>query len=86
MADVWNVQDSRVPTSIGEIGIALYNVDGQVANHMAKYNVKVLDQNGEVLKQLNGDLKPHLTTEQTTTIVNFLADMRTKVETQIIPD
>lgn len=85
MAEQWNQLTAKTPTSIGEIGITLYDVDGQAANHLAKYTVKILDQNGDVLKQISGNLKPHLTTAQTTAIVSFLSDMRAKAVSEILP-
>lgn len=81
----WEKEVVRTPTSIGSIFIALTDNDGEPANHIATFNIQILDQNGEYYKARTGDLQPHLTPEQTTAIINFMAEMRTKAEAELLP-
>jgi len=85
MADQWNKEAVRTPTTIGSMEIVLKDKDGQAANHSAQYNIDVYDQNGNFMKRMEGNLRPHLTSAQLTTIVSFLAAMRTKAEEEILP-
>ena len=78
-------QGNKVPTSIGAIFIALTDYDGIPANHIATFNVEVLDQNGDTLRTLTGQLQPHLSPAQIQSIVDFLAALRTQAEGEILP-
>ena len=81
----WEAEVTKVPTSIGAIFLALTDYDGVPANHIITFNVEVLDQTGRTLTTRTGDLEPHLTQEQKTTIVAFLAEIRAKAEIQLLP-
>ena len=74
---------NRVPTSIGDINLALNDWES-VAN-TARYVLEVKDQNGDVMKVIDGDLTPHLTAGEVTTIQDFLATIRARAESQILP-
>lgn len=78
-------QGNRIPAKIGRISIELIDHDGNPQNHAATYNIRVLDQNGDPLRFLVGDLVSHLTAGQTQGIVDFLATMRAKAETEVLP-
>ena len=85
MADSWGKEVVRTPTTIGLLEIVFKDRDGQAANHSAVYNIDVYDQNGKFMKRMDGNLTPHLSSAQLTTIVSFLASMRTKAEGEILP-
>jgi len=78
-------QESKTPTSIGAIFVALTDYDGVPANHIATFNVEVLDQNGDTLRTLTGQLQQHLSGTQQQRIVDFLAALRTQAEGEILP-
>ena len=72
----------KTPTSIGPIRIKLTNLpDG---TNTTFFTVEVLDQNGILFSEERGDLTPHLSAGQITTINNFLAAMRTKAVDEIL--
>lgn len=81
---VWSTEPNRIPTSIGTIALALFDHDGVPANHTITFNVAVLDQNEEVLAARTGDLELHLTAAQKIVLVDFMAEMRTKAETELL--
>lgn len=67
------------PTEIADISVELYDGDGKKAH----YSVQVLYDNGEI-KVLTGDLVPHLTQGQIDGLMDFMDDMRTKAEQEIL--
>lgn len=71
------------PSAIGDVSITLTNrVDG---THGYTFNIVVLDAGGNVMLTVQGDLEPQLTATQLTTISNFLANLRTKAQTEVLP-
>lgn len=81
----WGQQEAKVPTYIGTIRITLADNDGIAGNHIVNFHVQVLDQDKDTIRELSGDLVPHLTGPQKTVLVSFLADMRAKAESEILP-
>ena len=70
---------SRVPTSIGVINVFLRATPVEEdMQYSARYEVEVLDQNGERIIASGdvGDLIPHLTADQATWLIQFMADLR----------
>lgn len=76
---------SRAPTTIGSIQITLFDPIGLRATIAGTYVVQVLDQNGQELKVLTGDLQPHLTAQQINGLIAFMGDLRAQAAAQIIP-
>lgn len=74
---------TEIPTAIGNIRITL--TDYVTITDGATYEVEVIDQNGNIMISLNGDLMPHLTSGQITQLQAFMAAMRTKAENEILP-
>lgn len=50
----------------------------------AAFSMNVLDADGEIMKQYQGDLAPHLTANQRDGIIQLLNDLRTKAENEIL--
>lgn len=73
---------NRVATSIGRIKIELVD-DGQ-GGKTGSFHLIVMDQDGLALKAFSGDLAPHLTPQQLTNVNQFLIDLRTLAETEIL--
>ena len=78
-------QQARVPVAVADIEIRLYSPDptGDETPGVS-YEVQVRYDSGEV-KVLRGNLVPHLTQAQIDALLNFVALMRTKAETEILP-
>lgn len=74
---------SVVPASIGNIVITLRNKPD--ATNEFTFEVVTLDASGNLVTVESGDLKPHLTAAQQTQVTAFLAAMRNKAQTEILP-
>jgi len=79
----FTAEASRVPTSIGDINLALNDWES-VAN-TARFVIEIKDAAGAVMKVVDGDLTPHLTAGEITTVQTFLATIRARAESQILP-
>jgi hypothetical protein len=77
-------EPNRTPTSIGNIEVFLSD-DG--TNKVAEFSIKVLDQNGKVLKTVNGSLIPHLPIGgySAANLQSFMDAVRIKAIVEIIP-
>lgn len=75
----------RTPVAIGDLIIELQqptpNGGGQPRTF---YTVQVIYNDG-TRQTLTGDLQPHLTTAQINNLLAFMASMRTKAESEILP-
>ena len=78
-------ESNRTPTAIGTLHIVLQDPDGVAGNRGARYVIEVEDQNGDVMRTLNGDLVPHLSQAQTDAIQNFMDAIRVKAESEVLP-
>ena len=78
-------QANNVPTSIGRIVIRLVDGDGTTGNQRTLFKVQVLNASGDEFETLTGNLVPHLTGAQITAIQDFLDDIRTQAENEILP-
>ena len=76
-------EQPRIPASIGDIALILTDHDAEPGQ--AQYEIQVLQADGSVFRVVRGNLEPHLTPAQRTTIVAFLAEIRTKAETELLP-
>lgn len=75
----------KTPTSIGRIHVTLSDPDGVNSNRSIFGVAKILDQSGEEMDEWRGDLQPHLTAAQITSLVNFLNALRTQAVDQLLP-
>lgn len=76
---------TATPGAIEDISVALvdYIADEEnPARQEAHFEVQVRYSNGEMK---TGDLVPHLTPAQITGLMDFVDDMRTKAEEEILP-
>jgi hypothetical protein len=78
-------ESNRTPTSIGTIHVTLQDPDGVAGNRGARYVLEVEDQDGDVMRTLNGDLVPHLSSAQINAIQDFLDDIRAKAVNEVLP-
>lgn len=75
----------RTPTAIADLEVTLFSPDPLgTAPSGATFNVQVRYSTGEI-RNLTGDLVPHLTPAQITSLQNFMAAMRTKAVAEILP-
>jgi hypothetical protein len=79
----FELQSVRTPTSIGTLQVVLVD-DGTPMGKRAEFQFDVLDQNGAVIRRLNGDLVPHITQGQIDALLAFMAGLRTQAHTQVI--
>jgi hypothetical protein len=72
------------PTKIADISVELFSPDptGE-GTPSAKYSVQVTMSDGTV-KVLTGELTPHLTQAQTTSLLAFMSSMRAKAIAEIL--
>lgn len=80
-------QASSIPTSIGAIVITLLDkpVSDEPALKTARYKVHVLDQDGQEMRVIEGDLVPHLVQADVTWLLDFVTRMRTKAVDELLP-
>jgi hypothetical protein len=77
-------EPGRTPTSIGEIVIVLRDNVNPV-DQKIEYQLRVLDALGKEVATQSGNLAPQLTQAQITQLQAFMAAMRTKAQTEILP-
>jgi hypothetical protein len=75
----------NTPTAIGEIRIMLADANGVAADMKAGFFVQVFNQNGELFREISGDLAPHLSTAQRNGLIQLMQDMRAKAVAEILP-
>jgi hypothetical protein len=81
---------NRIPTSIPYFEVRLIDNASDpdagidIGKH-ARYQIRVVDQDGELLREVAGDLQPHLTGPQITGLLDFMTDLRTQIEAEILP-
>ena len=81
-------EPSKVPAAIGATIITLKDVPATAetpAIKAAYFQLDVLDASGVRINQLSGNLVPHLTQAQIAGQLQFMADLRTQAEAQILP-
>lgn len=81
-------QPSVTPTSIGTIFITLIDKpasgdDPEIKS--ANYKIYVMDQDGHRMSVPEGDLVPHLQQSDITWLLDFVARMRAKAESELLP-
>ena len=76
----------RTPTAISDIEVRLYSPD-PTGNETARaeYSVQVRFSDNSV-RVVAGDLVPHLSQGQINALLSFMDDMRTKANTEILPE
>jgi len=79
-------QQSNIPTSIGEIRIMIADSTGVASDMRAGFFVRVLNQNGDLYREIEGDLVPHLTTAQINGLIQFMHDLRILAISEILPN
>ena len=75
----------KIATSIGVISIDLYDGDGTNPNRSVRYDVEVVDQDGETMQGKLGDLVPHISPEDRAWLIDFQNRMRAKANAEILP-
>ena len=82
---------SRIPESIADLSVVLTDyIENQASEgepevyKTARFEVQVKYDNGEI-KLIQGDLVPHLTSQQITGLLGFMSVLRTKAESEILP-
>jgi len=78
----WEQQDTKTPTSIGPVFIRLCNENGTT---IYRYNVVVLDQNGDALENVVGNLEDIVTPGRIQQALGILTDVRQKAESELLP-
>jgi hypothetical protein len=81
----FSTEPNRTPTSIGAIRIVLDDLNGTNPGKTVTFSVEVLDASGATMAVKSGNLQPHLTAQQLSTLSEFLDDMRAKAAAEIIP-
>jgi len=78
-------ESTRTPIRIAAIEVCLYSPDPLgVEVSGANYAVQVVYSTGEV-RALTGNLVPHLTTAQINSLQSFMATLRLKAQSEILP-
>ena len=79
----------RTPTEIRTITLelfsGLYDDDSPEGKQYIHFEVRIDDQFGQPMNWRRGDLAPHLTTAQKQQLIDFMAMLRTKAESEILP-
>lgn len=78
-------ESPRIPTFIGDISITLTDYADMAISDRADYEAQVLDADGSLFCLTSGNLVPHLTVGQISALQAFMADMRAKAESEILP-
>ena len=76
-------QPAPVPSASGPISTSL--ADNGDNTHRYTYSIVVFDQNGAQMGVVTGDLEPQLSAAQATTLGNFMAALRLRAQTEILP-
>ena len=77
-------EESIVPAAVGDISVIVTDFDG-TASDSIRFEVQVLQSDGSIFKVINGDLLPHLTSQQISGLVSFMASLRTKAVDELLP-
>jgi len=75
---------SRIPTSIGDMRIEIIDPTGAPADITSHFYIEILDQNGNVIRAITGDLGPQLTAAQRNSALALLAALRAKAIDEIL--
>ena len=77
---------TATPVEIADISVTLtdYIATDEPARKAGEYSVQVRYSNGSLMV-LTGDLVPHLTPAQITSLMAFMDVMRTKAKQEILP-
>lgn len=76
---------TQTPTAITDLVVILRSPDPRGDEQAsAAFEVGVLYTTGEI-RVLRGDLAPHLTQPEITQLLSFLATLRTRAATQLLP-
>jgi hypothetical protein len=75
----------RVPTAIGDMRIEIIDPTGVPSEITSVFYIEILDQNGNVIRAISGNLAPHLTPAQITGALTLLAALRAKAVDEILP-
>lgn len=78
-------ESNRIPTFIGFVKITLRDPDGTIGSKTIDGRVEILDQEGVVMRVWEGDLRPHLSNQTLQTLSNFLTNLRTQAENELLP-
>lgn len=78
-------ESPKTPASIGDISIVLTDYADIGETDTAHYEVQVLQADGSLFRLVSGNLVPHLTAGQINALRAFMADMRAKAESEILP-
>lgn len=82
----WQPEPTRTPTSL-DLHIELHDLEfpeeGQPAKS-AGFRVTVYDQNGDEMRRLAGNLAPHLEGNEQQQILDFMATLRARAETELL--
>jgi hypothetical protein len=79
---------NRVPSEISTLEITLLDTteeDDPRGPKAALYRITVEDQYGQPMNHYNGDLVPHLTSAQVQGLLDFMDDLRSQAESEILP-
>ena len=78
-------QANRTPAAIGPLRIKLDDPTGVTVEMQALFHLSVLDQDGQVMKEIGGDLTPHLTPAQRSGLIQLMQDLRALAAAEILP-
>jgi len=68
-------ESPKTPAIIGDISVVLTDYLDEIDT--ARYEVQVLQADGDIFRVATGDLAPHLSAGQISALHIFMADMRT---------
>ena len=78
-------EQNIAPDSIGDISITITDYANPVSTDQIHYSVQVLQADRSIFRVATGDLVPHLTQVQVDALIGFMATLRTKAETELLP-
>lgn len=90
MADNWTQEQAKTPSAIRQFEIRVFDErtldenQNPVVTPFIRYSIIILDQNGNRLREVAGDLTNFLTPEQVATAEQFLSNMRAKAELELL--
>lgn len=78
--------NSSIPSTIGDITITLKskNETGDTTKS-ADFLVRVLNQRGEVMGYVDGDLVPHITQSDISALIAFMDKLRLQAIAEVLP-
>lgn len=83
----FNPEPTRTPTDIRDMEIRLVSIkdpsDDSITKS-ARFEIQIIYNTGEI-KVISGDLVPHLTAGQISSLNSFMDALRTQAEGQILP-